>query len=418
MHPATADKSHPAAARQVRPYAGRRYGWIIAVTGALAVLAALGFGRHSYTVIISSMKEGLGLSEVQAGDLATGTMLGYLASSVLGGALASRLGPRVVISVSLFLGAASLLFTGLAASYPSALAARILTGIASGGANVPVMGLVSSWFAARQRGVATGIAVAGSSAGLLLTGLAVPAIIAACGTTGWRVSWFVMAAAAFAAAVVCSLVLRNSPAARHRQGRAPHSLGRVLGSGRMWYLGAVYSLFGFSYIIYSTFFARYLTSEAGFSARAAGALWSGVGLASLASGFLWGTVSDRLGRKHGLAIVYALQFAGFFLFGAWQAPAAYWLSAALFALTAWSVPAIMAAAAGDVMGARLAPAALGMLTAFFGIGQAAGPFVAARIAQASGSYRGAFLVAAGAALAGAVLSTMLRLGKQGAGRSG
>lgn len=413
MHPARADKRDPVTAGQARPYAGRRYGWIIAVTGALAVLAALGFGRHSYTVIISSMKEGLGLGEVQAGDLATGTMLGYLVSSVLCGALASRLGPRVVISVSLFLGAASLLLTGLARSYPAALAARVLTGIASGGANVPVMGLVSSWFTARRRGVATGIAVAGSSAGLFVTGLAVPAILAAFGTAGWRVSWYLMSAGALAAAVACTLILRNSPVTRARAAGGPHSVGKVLASSRMWYLGAVYLLFGFSYIIYSTFFARYLVTEAGFSARAAGAMWSGVGLASLASGFLWGTVSDRLGRKHGLAIVYALQFAGFLAFGAWRAPAGYWVSAALFALTAWSVPAIMAAAAGDVMGARLAPAALGMLTAFFGVGQVAGPFLAARIAGASGSYRGAFLVAAGAALAGAVLSTMLRLGKPG-----
>ncbi len=397
--------------QRTRPYAGRRYSWVIAVTGALAVLAALGFGRHSYTVIISSMKEGLGLSEVQAGDLATGTMLGYLVSSVLGGVLASRLGPRLVITVSLFLGAVSLFLTGLASSFPLALAARLLTGIASGGANVPVMGLVSSWFAARERGVATGIAVAGSSAGLLVTGLAVPAILAGFGSSGWRASWFFLAAGALLAAVVCGLVLRNSPAARGRTSREAHSIGRVLSSGRMWYLGAVYSLFGFSYIVYSTFFARYLTSEAGFSVRAAGAMWSGVGLASLASGFLWGTVSDRLGRKHGLAIVYFLQCASFLAFGAWRAPQGYWISAALFALTAWSVPAIMAAAAGDVMGARLAPAALGMLTAFFGIGQAVGPFAAARIAQSTGSYRGAFLLAAGAALAGAVLSTMLRLGR-------
>jgi predicted MFS family arabinose efflux permease len=386
---------------------------VIAGTGALAVLAALGFGRHSYTVIISAMKEGLGLSEIQAGDLATATMLGYLFSSVLCGALASRVGPRAVITASLLVGAVSLLLTGLASSFQGALAARVLTGIASGGANVPVMGLVSSWFAARQRGVATGIAVAGSSAGLFVTGLAVPAILAGFGASGWRVSWFFLAGAALLVAVACGVVLRNSPAARTRRVRAPHSIARVLSSGRMWHLGAVYLLFGFSYIVYSTFFARYLTSEAGFSARAAGAMWSGVGLASLASGFLWGTVSDRLGRKQALAIVYFLQFVSFLAFGAWRAPAGWWLSAVLFALTAWSVPAVMAAAAGDVMGARLAPAALGMLTAFFGIGQAAGPFAAARVAQSTGSYGGAFLLAAGAALAGALLSMTLRLGSRG-----
>jgi len=398
------------------PYSGRRYGWLIAAVGALTVLGALGFGRHGYTVILTSMKEGLGLSEVQAGDLATGNLIGYVVSSVLCGLLASRFGPRVVISVSLFAVAAAMLLTGWASSFQSALVARILTGVASGGANVPAMGLVSSWFSSRRRGLATGIAVSGSSFGLLITGLAVPAILLRYGPSGWRISWFVLAAGALLIAIICTAFARNSPAARRRSAAVksaePHPLLRVLSSGRIWFLAGIYLLFGFSYIIYSTFFVRFLTAEGGFTTRTAGAMWSGIGLVSIASGFLWGIVSDRLGRKYGLAMVFFLQFVSFSLFGLWRAPAGYWISAALFALTAWSIPAIMAASAGDVMGARLAPGALGMLTLFFGIGQSAGPFMAGRIAQFSGSYSRAFLLAGGAALAGALLSLALRLKKK------
>lgn len=408
------DLAAPAAARGP-VYRGSRYAWVIAAVGALTVLGALGFGRHGYTVILTSMKEGLGLSEVQAGDLATGNMVGYLVSSVLCGLLASRFGPRVVISISLFLVAAAMLMTGLAASFPVALAARILTGVASAGANVPAMGLVSSWFISRRRGLATGIAVSGSSFGLLITGLAVPAILAR-SDHGWRAAWFCLAGGTLLIAIACAVLARNSPAARRGSGAAraadPHPLRRVLSSGRIWFLSGIYLLFGFSYIIYSTFFVRFLTSEAGFTTRTAGAMWSGIGLASIASGFLWGMVSDRLGRKYGLAMVYILQCVSFSLFGLWHAPAGYWISAALFALTAWSIPAIMAAAAGDVMGARLASGALGLLTLFFGLGQAAGPFVASRIASGSGSYANAYLLAGGAALAGALLSFLLRLRKE------
>jgi nitrate/nitrite transporter NarK len=337
-------------------------------------------------------------------------------SSVLCGLLASRVGPRPVISIALFAAAAAMLLTGWASSFPAALAARILTGIASGGANVPAMGLVSSWFSSRRRGLATGIAVSGSSFGLLITGLAVPAILLRAGPSGWRAAWFSLAAGALLIAIVCSVFLRNSPAAR----RGPSSVtgdepGRwlhLLSSGRLWFLGGIYLLFGFSYIIYSTFFVRYLTVEGGFTTRTAGMMWSGIGLVSIASGFLWGIVSDRLGRKYGLAMVFFLQFASFTLFWLWRAPAGYWISAALFALTAWSIPAIMAASAGDVMGARLAPGALGMLTLFFGIGQSAGPAVAGRIAQFSGSYSRAFLLAGAAALAGSLLSLALRLNRK------
>ena len=56
------------------------------------------------------------------------------------------------------------------------------------------------------------------------------------------------------------------------------------------------------------------------------------------------------------------------------------------------------------MGARLAPAALGFITLFFGFGQAAGPFVAGRIAESSGSYTLAFVIAGVAAGLGAIAS--------------
>jgi len=42
----------------------------------------------------------------------------------------------------------------------------------------------------------------------------------------------------------------------------------------MWYLGLVYSLYGFSYIIYMTFFAAYLVKEMGWKPGAASALWA------------------------------------------------------------------------------------------------------------------------------------------------
>ncbi len=315
-----------------------------------------------------------------------------------------------------------MVLTGVAPSFQVALLGRTLTGVGSGGTNVPVMGLVSAWFSAKRRGLATGMAVSGSSFGLLITGYLIPAILNRYSGEGWRYSWFYLAAFTFLIAVLCYLLLRNSPAekgvrpigadegtANPRPAKAPSlEWGSVYKSAPVWHLALIYVLFGFSYIIYATFFARYLTWEAGFTTQAAGALWAKVGALSIISGFVWGTVSDLLGRKYGLAIVYFLQFLCFTTFGLWKAMPGYYLSALLFALTAWSIPAIMAAAAGDLLGARLAPAALGFITLFFGIGQAAGPFVAGRIADFTGSYTLAFVVAGGAALIGAIASLFLR----------
>ena len=404
------------------------YGWIVAGLSVVVTTGALGLGRFGYTVILPSMKLGLGLDAVKAADLATSNMIGYLSFAVISGMLAARFGARIVVSFFMLVTAASMLLSGLADSYPLALAARTLTGIGSAGANIPVMALAAVWFAPRRRGLATGITVSGASIGLVATGLLVPAILRHFGPEGWRQAWFVFAGFAFLMAVLGLILLRNSPAdmgclpvgsaggavgsnaADRAAGRPRLKWSLLYRSKPIWHLAGIYVLFGFSYVIYATFFVDYLTSEAGFVISRAGSLWSAIGMFSVASGFVWGSVSDRLGRKYGLALVLLLQGASYALFGLWHSIPGYYLSALLFALTAWSVPAIMAASAGDLLGTKMAAAAFGFISLLLSVGQALGPFVAGRIAALTGSYSYSFLSASAAAALGATAALFLRMG--------
>ncbi len=402
------------------PHRRVHYAWIVLATGTLVVFGALGLARFGYTLVLPAMQAALRLDNAQAGGLATANLVGYLVLSLIGGALATRYGPRVVITAGLAVAALGMFLTGTAAGFAGAACWRMLTGLGSGASNVPVMGLMSAWFAPRRRGLATGIAVTGSSLGLIALGPVVPALLARYGGDGWRACWFLFAVAAGGLAVLAMVALRNRPAALGLRpfgeatdptpapapsGRMPW--GTVYGSARVWYLGLVYAAFGFSYIIYMTFFAKYLIAEGGYAPPAAGRLFMLVGWVSLLCG-LWGSVSDAIGRKAALAIVYLIQAAAFGLFALWPAPAGFTFSAVLFGLTAWSIPAIMAATCGDLLGPRLAPAGLGFVTLFFGIGQAAGPSVAGLLADTTHSLQPALLLAAGVALLGAVGSLLLR----------
>jgi predicted MFS family arabinose efflux permease len=182
----------------------------------------------------------------------------------------------------------------------------------------------------------------------------------------------------------------------------------VYRSWPVWHLGLVYVAFGFSYIIYMTFFVKYLASEHHFSREAAGSFFMLMGVFSLACGIVWGGLSDRIGRKHTLVIIYLIQAVAFALFAAGRGSAEFAASAMLFGITAWSIPAIMAATCGDILGPRLASAGLGFVTLFFGIGQAIAPSVAGALADSTGSFSPAFLLAAGVACAGAIAALMLR----------
>jgi sugar phosphate permease len=96
----------------------------------------------------------------------------------------------------------------------------------------------------------------------------------------------------------------------------------------------------------------------------------------------------------------------------WKTTTGVYLSVVLFGMTAFAIPAIMAAAAGDVAGARLAPAALGFITIFFGIGQALGPAVAGWLKDTTGTFSNAFVLAACVAVLGAAASTILADGEK------
>lgn len=397
------------------------YAWVVLVVGTLVVFGSLGLARFGYSMLLPPMQAGLHLDNTQAGALATANLAGYLALAVVGGAMASRLGPRVVITAGLVVAALGMLLTGLAGSFGAAMGWRALTGVGSGASNVPVMALLSAWFAQRRRGLASGIGVTGSSLALILLGPLVPRLLADYGHNGWRICWFGFAGATLALAVLALVVLRNRPAdvglcplgatgdeAPTASATGGLHWGSVYRSGVVWHVGLIYVAFGFSYIIYMTFFAKYLIAEGRYTQAAAGRLFMIMGWLSLLCGLIWGWVSDVIGRKGALVIVYLIHTVAFGLFALWPAPVGFTLSAMLFGLSAWSIPAIMAATCGDLLGPRLAPAGLGFITLFFGIGQALAPSAAGRLADAAGSLSPAMLLAAGVALLGAIGSLLLR----------
>ena len=397
------------------------YAWVVLATVVLTVFGSIGLGRFAYSTVLPAMQEGLDLNNAGAGSLATIGLLGYLGLALLGGALASRVGPRLVISGALVTAAAGMFVTSAAHGFPVAAAGSFLTGMGSGAGNVASMGLVSAWFGSRRRGFAAGVAVIGCSLGPIVAGPLAPAILSAYGDNGWRVSWQAFGAITLGLALLGYLVLRDRPsdkglrpyAAREGEyaltvgGGRPH-WGSVYRSAAVWHLGLVYIAFGFSYIIFMTFFYKRLMSDGGYSKEAAGALFMLMGWTSVFCGIIWGSVADALGRKPTLIIVYAIQAAAYLIFALWTAPVGFTIGAVLFGLTAWSIPAIIAAACGNMLGPQMAPAALGFITLFFSIGQALGPVVAGALADASGGFAWAYALAGVVALAGSAGASLLR----------
>jgi len=318
----------------------------------------------------------------------------------------------------------TMILTGFARSFSFAFVMRLLTGFGNAAAYIPAMALASSWFAVKRRGFATGIVSAGIGGGTFIAGLLVPSILRTYGQEGWRFTWFFLGGGILFIAIFAYSFIRNHPDEKGltsvgseeealRDSKPKKEDARSLGLGLVyrvrgvWYLGFVYFMYGFSYVIYATFFAAYLIKEMGLSRAHAGSLWALVGALSIFCGVIWGGISDLLGRKHGFALAYLTLATAYAIFALVKTPVGFYLSAVIFGLTAWSVPTIIAAAAGDYVGPKLAPAGLGFVTVFFGIGQVLGPAIGGYLADLTRSFLIPFLLASGVSMAGTLFSLCL-----------
>jgi len=397
------------------------YGWIVVLTGVLTIVAVLGLGRFSLGMLLPSMGSDLGLGYSKMGFIGTGNFFGYLLGVLMSSRLVKFFDYRSVISSGIFLVGVSMVLVARANGFWPVLIAFFFTGIGSGIANVPVMGLVSQWFGSTLRGRAAGIMVSGIGFGIMITGVLIPAINGWAGPgQGWRTNWMVLGAVVLTIAVLCSLLIRNRPGDLglqlvervEKKGREKQQKPLVVkpfdaGKRTLFHLGGIYFFFGFTVVIYVTFVITSLINEYGFSEAVAGRFWVWFGLLGTLSGPIFGSLSDRFGRPRTLALVYGLQGLSFLLLALNPLPGSIYASIGLFALCAWSVPSIMAAAIGDYLGPLKAAAGFATLTLFFSVGQITGPALAGIMAENSGNFSSAYLLAGGLMAVGALSSVFL-----------
>ena len=396
------------------------YGWVVVLAGMLCVVACLGFGRFALGMLLPSMGSTLRLSYSEMGFIGTGNFLGYLLSVLVSARVSAGTGPRKFIFFALLAVSGSMALVSRATGFFSVLLLYTITGMGSGAVNVPVMGLVSAWFSSRLRGRAAGFIVIGSGFAIMISGRLIPYVNRQVGPEGWRTSWLILSGLTALIAFAALALLKDRPQDaglspvggdespdRAHPGPAVKEKS-IYRKGVVYYLGVIYFLFGYTYPIYATFIVTVLVKERGFPEDVAGVFWMWIGFLSLFSGPVFGTLSDRLGRKAGLIMVFSLQAVSYLLVATRLPGAFLYLSIGCYGVVAWSIPSIMAAAMGDYVGARKAAEAFGLVTFIFGLGQISGPAVAGMLAQGAGSFSSSFYMAAAFAGVAIVLTAFLR----------
>jgi MFS family permease len=379
------------------------YGWIIAAAGSLVIFSCIGLARYAYTMLLPRMQAGLGLPYERMGFIGTSNFIGYLASVLLAPFLILKFKPRLTITCGLFLIGICMLAISQSSSFSLITIFYTLVGMGGGFANIPLMALVTYWFRSEQRGRAAGLVIGGNGAAIVFAGFLVPKLNFIYDAAGWRVSWLIFGLIVLAIALAAWLLLRNSPAemglepvgepvsfsTEQYQPKERRGDGSILFS-----LGMLYLAFGATFMVYGTFIVTTMVREYGFSEGEAGIYWSWVGFFSLFSGVVFGALSDRIGRKWGLMLVFLLQTAAYGLAGISPGPVGLVISIVLYGLAVFAIPAIMAAAMGDYLGLNRAAPAFATVTLFFAAGQTIGPWSAGIIAGMTGSFTTPYLLSA------------------------
>ncbi|HEX3605115.1 MAG TPA: YbfB/YjiJ family MFS transporter [Candidatus Dormibacteraeota bacterium] len=359
---------------------------LIAAGLAAGPAVVLGMARFAYGLLLPGMRADLHWSFAQAGAINTANAFGYFAGAMLTPWAISRMGRGAVFLGGMVAVVAAMLGTGLASGYGVLMALRVIAGVAA--ALVFITGMdLTAWLgrahSSTRAAVLMGVYVGGGGLGIVLSGLAVPPILAAAGQgVGWRLGWLAMAALSIAglAAARWAADLVRAPAA------APRGGGGGWPARRFTACMASYFLFGVGYISYITFVVALLVHQ-GMGGLAVGAFWVVLGLASLLTVPLWGRALGRLRAGHGPALVLAVVSAGAALPLLPGGAATALLSAVIFGGAFLSVVTAFTTVARQALPASQWGPAIAALTAVFAAGQCAGPVLTGVLSDMSGGVR-------------------------------
>jgi predicted MFS family arabinose efflux permease len=350
--------------------------WLSAASLALGPAAALGFARFAYALLLPAMQSDLGWNYAQSGLINTANAVGYLLGALIAAPVIRAWGVQRVFSVSLMLTAASVAATALTGNFFILMALRLIPGAT--GATVLIAGAaLAAQLATRHNSRAAlilGIYYAGVGLGIMISGFAVPLLLASHGS--WRGAWVLLGALSAVPVITTAKINRHASFTPDAVGHAAaHFPWRRFG----WSLTS-YFLLALGYIGYMTFmiaFLRMHTSGAG----SVMAFWMLLGLMAMLSFKPWNRLlqTSRDGRM--MAWPLAVLTVGTLLPVLSMHTVALYVSAALFGIS-FLVP-VTATTALVRLGLPQTewPRGIALFTVVFGVGQSIGPFAAGFVAD-------------------------------------
>jgi len=333
----------------------RRMQWVALILCAAAI-AINYLDRSTIAIANPEIRQEFHISAAEFGALQSAWSVAFAITQIPVGLLIDRIGPGMLLGVSMILWSIAVAAGGFASNYTQLFIARAVLGITESPAYPTAVRVTSDWFQVNDRGTPSGVFNMGANIG---TAIGPPLLTALMLLFGWRYMFIAMGAAGIGASILWfwlyrdprKAALSSSDAAyfegnRSRRSGAPitaRQWSRLFRFRTTWamILGSFCS--GYGIWMYVTWLPGYLEGQHHISIARTGYLASIPLICSIIGSFCGGYASDRF-IVLGLPLVKARKLpaaAGYLASGLFTALAAYsngpgaailWISLAMFFL--------------------------------------------------------------------------------------
>lgn len=371
--------------------------------------------RVNISIVGPLLRKEMGLSPIQLGLVFSAFAYPYAAMQIMGGWLADKYGPRLVLGVLSTIWAAATIMCGLSWGLASLIAFRVMLGVGEGGAFPAATRAFTYWMARTERGFAQGITHSFARLGGAVTPPIVLVIVA---SYGWRQSFWILGCVSLVWTVFFVWLFRNTPlehkwvkpaelaeigidAAEMKKAACGKTPWRQMFK-RMWLVTFIDFCYGWSLWVFLTWLPSYLKDARGFDMKHLALFTALPLLAGVVGDTLGGVVSDYIYKKTGnlkfarrsllvVGLGGALVFIVPAIYTHTAITAVILLAASFFFLeltnaVLWSLPL-------DIAG-KFAGTAGGMMNTGFGVAGMISPVAFGYLIQTTGSYEAPFLISA------------------------
>ena len=290
------------------------------------------FGWFGLAPLMPTIREDLGLSKAQIGNIIIASVSATIIGRLLIGRLCDTWGPRKTYTTLLIVCSIPVFLVGLANSYTTFLLFRLAIGVI-GASFVITQYHTSVMFAPNIKGTANAVAGGWGNLGGGVTNMVMPLIFASIIGLGyskhdaWRLAMIVPGVLLLICAFLYFRFTKDTPAGnfddidREVNVKEKPNWKEVVTDWRVWALAIAYSIcFGME-ITFDNVAALHFVDNFHVDQKMAGLLAGSFGMMNLFARALGGIVADKVGKKQGLAgkgwllsILIALEGLGLMLF--------------------------------------------------------------------------------------------------------